>query len=369
MKNIMRLDFKNHLGIVLDIFSFILFLFFIQQITFLVESIYMLSLLHKSMDSKTLGILLLTMPVLLFIIRHSRSNYIIIGSLMLFCILLSPILPTPIRIFSSGLGAGLFLLYLALQISDKNMPTANWGFAAALATLASIAFRAAGHSLDISLTGNTKFIGWVLVLIAIPLFYRIIKEYPLPEKTQLQEENEKNDPVKWFSILGLAGSVLLIFFSFSSPGVIARWTEGDYLIINLILSISIVIFVVFGSANILLYSRFKELLLIWNGIFLLSLVWSILLHRVSFPSLPESTPVVVGEASLFSQLITYLMLIFSPVIFLNIAVFSQNIKPTKPARIASPFLAAGTLMILCIFILILTNTWGYTKPYSYIFCD
>jgi endonuclease/exonuclease/phosphatase family metal-dependent hydrolase len=350
--------------IYLNLFSLLLFLFFIQQITFLVESIYMLNLLHTSMDARALGLLLLALPVLLIFIKPNKFSYIIVGGLMLICALLSPILPTHVRIFSSGLGAGLFLLYLGLQFSDKNIQKTNWGQAAALATLALISFRAVGHTLDISISGNTQFIGWFLVLAGVYLFYRIIKEYPQNENSQSRGKDVRQDSGSWLNILGLVGSILLIYFAFSSPGVIARWTEGNYLLINIILSISIWIFMAFGSSKILTHARLKELLLITNTIFVLLLLGSILLQRVSFPTSPQSAPVIVGEANLFSQLITYFMLFLLPVLFINIAVFSQNIKPTNPSKLAGPFLLAVVLIIVTVFMLIFTNVWGYTKPVS-----
>ena len=59
-------------GIAVDIFSSLFFLFFIQQITFLVESIYMLNLLNTQMDIRAIGILLLALPVLLFSGHHLK---------------------------------------------------------------------------------------------------------------------------------------------------------------------------------------------------------------------------------------------------------------------------------------------------------
>ncbi len=365
MKNIEHL-FENNQLKVSYLLSSLLFLFFIQQITFLVESIYMVGLVHH-VDNKVLGLLLLTMPILLLFIKQSKFNYIVSVSSMLFCILMSPILPTPFRIFSSGFGAGLFLLYLALQITDKNMPTVNWGQAAALATLISITFRAAGHSLDISLNGNTKFVGWILMMIVVLLFYQIIKKYPIPEKISIQEENNINYTVTWLSILGLFGSVLLIYFAFSSPSVIARWTDGNYIFITIVLCTSIYIFLVFGLEKILNFSKPKQLLVSWNSAFLLLLILNIIFNRVYFPISVDSKSVVIGEGHIIIRLIIYLMLILSPIIFVDIAVFISKIKHQNSSKLAFPFIAGSLLFIICIIMLIFTNVWGYFKPVSSIF--
>lgn len=351
----------------LNIFSSLVFLFFIQQITFLVESIYTLNLLHTSMDEKVLGLLLLATPVLLYFIESNKFNYIIIITAMLVCLVLSPLLSTSYRIFSSGLGAGLFLLYLGLQFSDNKMPTANWGLAAGLATLASIALRVIGQTQDISVSGDTKFLSWAFVLIAGTLFYRIVKGYNESEDLHLQHENKNKDHGYLPDLLGLIGSVLLIYFAFSSPGVIARWTGGNYIIIHLVLCISILVVVFFGAARIIQFSEYKLFLAIWNAIFLSLLILSIHLHRVDFPTSSAMDPVVVGEESIFSLMVTYMMLILSPVVFINISLFAQKIKATNPAKLANPFFLGIILIITSIFILIFSNVWGYSGSVSRIF--
>ena len=102
------------------------------------------------------------------------------------------------------------------------------------------------------MNGNTKFIGWLLAIVALTLFYVIIGKYPFQSKIKSKEINEGNYLRIWFSVLGMAGSILLIYFAFSSPAVIARWTEGNYFGIHLVLLISILIFI-FWESKILNY--------------------------------------------------------------------------------------------------------------------
>jgi len=161
-----------------EILSTLLFLFFIKEITLLVESIYMLNLLNTQMDIRAAGISLLFLPGLLFTLKHNKATYIGLVFAMLVCVLSSPLLPTPWRIFSAGIGAGLFLVYLGLQLSDKGFQEVNWGRSAANATFISIAFRAIGDSLDFSLTEGGIFFEWLLIAAAATLFYFLINEYP-----------------------------------------------------------------------------------------------------------------------------------------------------------------------------------------------
>ena len=270
-----------------DIFSSLLFLFFIQQITFLVESIYMLNLLNTQIDVRALGILLLLMPVLLFFLRHTRFTYIILVSLMLVFMILSPLLSSPLCIFTAGLGAGLFLLFLGLQLSDGNFPKINWGQSAALATLLLIFFRIAGYTLDISISGTTIFVGWILVIISAISFQKLIKAYTIQNTfTEPVDDKEEIFTILWVKrrlfVAGLAGSVTVIYLVFSSPGVLSRWSESNYNIIHIVLLSCILLIIFFGSKYIIPIKRRRLTLIIWNSCFLFFFIWNILLHRVSF---------------------------------------------------------------------------------------
>lgn len=354
-----------------EIFSAILFLFFIQQITFLVESIYMLNLLNTQMDIRAAGISFLFLPGLLLALKHSKPTYLLLISLMLICMLLSPMLSSPWRIFSAGIGAGLFLTYLGLQLSDGNFPKVNWGQSAALATMLSILFRIAGSTLDVSVTGNTIFISWVLVVITAVLAFFYFKNLDAGKEIvsgdEVGEKKSTSRLVRYASVRGLAGTFVLIYFAFSSPGVIVRWVEGNFEVTYLLLLVSILLIIFLRSKKIILDARKTLILIIWNVLFLCAMTLNIFIHRVDFPSLEKLEPVIIiGGTNPFS-ILNYIMLMLSPIIFINISVFSQSIKVTIPSKLAFPFLRGVGLIIVCIFILIFTNTWGYVGAVSKIF--
>jgi len=353
---------------VADVFSAILFLFFIQQLTFLVESIYMLNLLNTQMDIRALGISFLFLPGLLFALKHNKTTYFVLVVSILFCTLLNPFLSSPWRIFSAGIGAGLFLTYLGMQLTDKNFPEVNWGQSAALATLASILFRVVGQTLDISTTGDTRFIGWLLIIAAAYLFSNFRRMYPYRMESATYDDHNRNKWISpWMSIRGLGASFIFIYFVFSSPAVIARWTETSYSSIHIILVLSIWIIVFFWGKNIIMLNNIKPILIIWNAVFIFIFLWNILLNRISFPTLEHISPVIVEEASVLQSVINFIMLALSPIIFLNIGLFAQSIKPVMPSKNAYPFLRSSALIIVCVFMLIFTNTWGYVGVVSKFF--
>ena len=351
-----------------DVLSSILILFFIDQITFLVESIYMLNLLNTQVDIRALGILLLMMPIFLFFLRARRITYQILFWGMVICMIFSPLIPPAQRIFTSGIGAGLFLLYFGVYVSDRNTSRVNWGHSAALATLLSILFRVFGETLDVSLYGATVFIHWILVGIASLLFLKISQYYSnqnqQPERRVIPNSSGTSGIGVLSNTIGIFGSLIFIYFAFSSPAVLARWTEGHYCWIIIILSVSILMAVFFITPKIMLAEYLRSILLVWNMVFVVLFIANILVHRINFPTLENISPVVVEQSSDGNAVITYLMLIFSPVIFMNISWFSFRLVGAKSTKIAWSCTAGVIIMIVSIFMLIFTNTWGYVGAFS-----
>jgi hypothetical protein len=64
------------------------------------------------------------------------------------------------------------ILFFGLYLSYARSEIINWGVAIAISTLLAITLKALGSTLDISITGNTKFIGWILMLFTLWLLLR-----------------------------------------------------------------------------------------------------------------------------------------------------------------------------------------------------
>ena len=342
----------------------LLFLFFIQQITFLVESIYMLNLLNTRMDSRAFGIFLLTLPVLLIWLKNNKRTDLTLLVVMLASIWMSPLLSTGYRIFSSGVGAGTYLIYLGLQLSKKGNQKINWGQSVAIATVLSIIFRAFGDSLDISISGDGKVLSWSLVFLCFALH---IFSSGTSEENSEPDENFNTKSGNWLIVIGLFSCFIFIYFVFSSPGVVARWIEGDFEWIQLVTAGSILLALVFGIYRLDFIRKNLMMIKIWNVIFIFLFILNIILHQITFPTFDNLTPVIVGPSIGFSMVVCYFMLALSPIILVNIELFSMSIKPVHPSRLAISFLIAVLFLILSVFILIFTNTWGYVGSISRFF--
>lgn len=344
----------------------ILFLFFIQTAGTLVESIYLLDLMNTKLDEKALGVLFFFTPALLLPFRKKfpRGTVWFAFAVLLLSRGMLPYLNTTNRVLASGLGvfasAGLiFLLPGAKPKGESRSQIGLWGTAGlALAVSLSTLIRTAGFGIEYSLTPGGGWIGWILGLTLGWLL------------TQLDFGNEAAAGRKGgvtAPVLGIFLVLTLVWFAFSAPAVIARWTEGNYTLIVATVSLLAV-----GSVWIFLHRpRWLDRigprgLLLWNLLFALSLTATLLAHRVPFPPTPESLPVVVTAPAPLTRLPLALTLLLFPVIFLDLRFFLEQIRSASPApRDLVPGILLGAfIIILLVFTHIFTNVWGYVEPVS-----
>jgi endonuclease/exonuclease/phosphatase family metal-dependent hydrolase len=167
--------------------------------------------------------------------------------------------------------------------------------------------------------------------------------------------------------IGLMAVLVLVYFVFSSPGVIARWTEANYR--GIVITTS---FLTLGwlALTLLRPGLFEKLsgwlLLIWNLIFTAALAGTILAHRVSFPVTPES-PAMVVHAPLWQQQIPLVVLLLTfPVIYIDFALFARVLAGGAQSlrRSAPGYLLGALLLVMLVFMNIFSNVWGYVKPIS-----
>ena len=344
----------------------IFFLLLVQSITVFIEGIYILELLSTSLDEKVLGVLFLFSPILLLLFgkRVPRWSLWVSFFLLLAGRGLIPYLDTTGRMVAAGIasGAGLILLPLMLVTYPQQDEGDWWLIPAqglALAVGLSVLLRTLNYTIDPSLTNDYGWIGWLL---GIGLGLTLVYFKWQPDQQSLQ-------PVKGVTsaAIGVVGIMVLFYFLLSSPGVIARWTEGSYaLIISLVSLLSLLwLFVSFARPNWMGEIK-PNFLLIWNCVFTLAVLGTILAHTISFPPVPDSAPVVVASPNWFQQIPLLLMLVSFPVIFIDFGIFSGLIAKAHPAprKMAPGFLLGSLTMVVLIFMNIFTNVWGYVEPIS-----
>ncbi|MFX1505675.1 MAG: endonuclease/exonuclease/phosphatase family protein [Promethearchaeota archaeon] len=360
----------------------ILFLFFLELISDFVEAIYALCLLTMSLNENILSILLFFSPLILFLFRREISTKIlvIIGELMILCRVIAPltIQYTQVKMIISGIGVGCFLIFFSLFLQrkyngDEEFTGVNLGVGLAIGTALSILFRTLGSTIDITTFGWFQVIGWILALI---LAFMILGKCVSEQKIVLEDLvglEGSNSTVKTIVLsFGMIGILIMIYFSFASPTVISRWTEGDYFFIILIIILiltSIIIFITFKKE---LLTKLKPWMLwIGNAFFVLTLVLTIILHQIQFPSSTVSYPIVAPPITVIHLILLILMLILSPVIYIDFILISRELIKLKPTigQMAVSFTLVSLFFVIMIFAHVFTTVYDYIDIVGPLFRD
>ncbi len=375
------------------IFLSILFLFFLQMITELISAIYMLDLLNTSVDEKAAGLLFL-LPSFFLIFSKKKNispNLIkISGITLIIARLITPLVPTLGKIITAGLGVGSFMIFFPSYLFYSSSLTKksnglNFGISLAIGTGLSILFRTLYYTIDISMYSWYQLIGVILALISVVLLLSFDTMQNKDKQGENLEETEvengknvyKNKYGKFrreIKILGLIFGIinifLLIYFAFESPTVISRWTQGNYLAIIIILTIMISIYVLIAQFRPEWFDLLRTWMIgLWNFLFSISLVLTIFVHTIKFPETPSSPAIVVESPYWFQQIPLYMMLLLSPIIFINFMLFTRELIKIRPSKrqISGGFSWGGFYIIIMAFIIIFTNIWGYVGAASLIF--
>lgn len=354
----------------LTIIFALIFLFLIQLGGTLVESIYIIDLMNTRLDEKALGMFFFLSPLLLFAIPKKVPNWLpwLLFALLFIARVFTPYLNTSGRLVSSGIGAAaaLILLPLMVFIRPKGEPQIGSALPAgaglALGIGLSVLLRTLNFTLDYSNMPEGGWIGWLLGLVLAWMLF------------QFEWNKEASEQSKTKGVTGALVGILLIlnlvYFAFSAPDVIARWTQGNYAAIVLAVSLLSVgwLLLVFYKPDIF-KSLSRRVIVTWNLLFALSLVITILAQRVSFPSTPGTPPVFVGNPSWWQFVPLVLMLLLFPVLFADLSLFWHILQEAQPspARMAPGMVLGGLLFILLIFMNIFSNVWGYIEPVSTVF--
>ena len=345
-------------------------LFFIQMTGTLVESIYVLNLLNTALDVRALGLLFFFSPILLIFFHKRPAQWFawVSFGLLFFSRGITPYLNTTGRLLSSGVGTAAVMLLMVLFLSGigkRESSTNGIEFTAGLALGVglSVFLRSLNYSIDYSLTLSGSWVGWLL---GILLGFTLSRLEPDIIKPTCEGKNGRMT----FAILGIFQILTLVYFIFSAPGVLARWTEGNYLLIiitaGLVTFFSVALFI---NPPSWLSSLSPAFFFAWNVAFSLSLLGTILAHRVPFPPMPDSTSVVISQPTLVQQLPTYFMLLLSPIIFLDFREFVLIIRRASPTprELVPGFILGSFSLILLVFMMIFSNVWGYVEPVSLVF--
>jgi endonuclease/exonuclease/phosphatase family metal-dependent hydrolase len=347
----------------------LLFLFLIQMMGTLVESIYILDLLNTALDEKVLGLLFFFTPLILLLWRKQTPKWMLWLALGLLTVSrgIAPTLDTAGRMLASGMATGAALILLPILLTGKakgEETPSGWQVSAGLAlgTGFSVLLRTVNFTIDYSLTTTGSWAGWVLVLLLGWLVFQLKWEIPAA-----QPAKPKGVTAATFGVVLV---LAMVYFVFAAPGVLARWTEGNYALIVSTVSLLALVWVVLALIRPgWLDKRSPGALLGWNLLFTLALTGTILAHRVPFPPTQDAAAVVIGGPNWIQQIPLVLTLLSFPVIFLDLRGFARTLRQAEssPGALVPGLLLGSLALVLLVFMLIFTNVWGYVEPVSLFF--
>jgi len=342
----------------------IMFLFFFQLITDFVEAVYVFGLLGTSIPPEIVSLLFFFSPVILLGMKNKIPKWIFLSSgwLVLLCRVVEVALDTRGKMLVSGLGLAAFLVFFPFCLSaqfyvESEDRDRKLGVGLIFALALSILFRALQSGFDLTATGMYQGIGLVLALVAAVLLWgqsRYERTSPM---------SEKSPGSRWRVILfscGLQAVFLLLYFAFTSPNVIARWTGADYFLVLGLVLFSLCLFAwLWFIGKLPLNPTFINIV---NLVFVVSLLLTILPYQIAFPASPDGYPLLELQMSALANIPLILMLVTFPISIVNFVLLSLGIMGEDP----SPRTLGLGFSIASLFAMIMILGHVFTTVYDYI---
>ncbi len=363
------------------IFLSIMFLFFFQLMTEFLESIYALNLIEVELNENVLALLFLLTPFLLLFFKRGFPNkaFIAIGEIFVICRVLQPFLDVQLKMLVTGFGLGCFMIFFPLYLHKKTKGNYEsngilLGAGLGLGLLLSILLRTLGSSIDLSAYSWFMWIGWILAIFAgLMIIHLPISEQISTPSNDLTKSNFK-PASKWKIIgltLGMISVITLIYFVFSSPTVIARWTESNYILILTLLVLMNSAFIILVISNPGIIGKLKSYIVtIWNLTFIVTLILTILGNTVIFAFVP-SYPFDPLDANMFNEAMLMIMLVLSPIILLDFILLSSELFRSRPGirKLGGSFFVSSGFFLIMILSAVFTIVWDYIPLIGDLFRD
>jgi endonuclease/exonuclease/phosphatase family metal-dependent hydrolase len=356
-----------------DVFVYsILFLFFFQLITDFIAGIYAFGLMGTEPPPEIAALVLLLSPFLLLFFKRGLpvKALIVLGELVLLCRGLEILMETRYQMLVAGIGTGLFLfLFPALlwkhgQIRDKGVGLIM-AAGLALAVAMAIVLRSLGSTMDLSNVGWFRIGTWVLAMGAAILLLRVFQL----DSPSADESDDGSRIAGLGKSIGLGFGVIsvfvLLYFAFTSPAVIARWTGSNHILIVTIAALALVAFAWLLGAGKRLAGRVSPVaVLAATAGFALALTLTLAVNQAALPSDPAGYPFVdPGVSSLWIVVLLGLLILY-PVLFLDFGLLVEEtvLSRTTTRKLGFGFGLASLFLLLMTISNVFTSVWAYIDP-------
>ena len=365
------------------VFFGVLFLFFFQLLTDFVGAIYAFGLLGTGIPLELIVVVLLFSPVVLLFLRTDPPPilWFALGKLVLISRLIETLLDTRGRMIVSGIGVAFFLLFLPLLLWEQSRKrdygaAAEMGIGLILGLSLSVLFRTLGSGQDLSTVGWWQVIGWGLAILAGAAWvYLWVKEEEDeaigPEPLFIRPATESRLKMAGLS-LGLMATFVLLYFAFTSPPVLSRWSGVDYRFILPVMMVVLALFAWIVTLRQQILARLTPIIvLIWNALFVATLALTVYVYQVTFPADPLAYPLTASLSPWFAHIPLFLTLILFPIILLDFVLLNAEIVVQRPSlkSLGIGFSLASLYLLVMIFAHIFTTTYDYIPVVGPFFRD
>jgi endonuclease/exonuclease/phosphatase family metal-dependent hydrolase len=346
------------------LFFGLLLLLFFQLVSDFIETIYAFGLLGTNIPPEIVSILFFFTPLILLFFRRQLPYRVVLvlAAIVALAHPLEAMLNPKGKMLVSGLGVGCLFIFLPVLLLHPVRPSVGsrgvgMGSGLAPALSISIMLRSLGAGSDLSLL--YPWLSWLFAIVLLALILQLVYA-EAPVEVPADKTSISFGAAVALSV-GVLSTLAVLYFGFSSPTVLARWTELDYRLIVFVLSIALALYALLFSGKPPAWLS-KPLVLVWNALFVLVGTVAILSNQVCFPLSSNAYPVDQAVLTFWQQIPFFLMLLLSPITLLNFSLLVREITDRKPG----PRALAGGFSVAALLFLVVVLGQVFTTVYDYI---
>lgn len=343
------------------LFLSLVFLLFFQLVSDFIESVYTFGLLGTDIPPEMVSIVLFFTPLLLLFKKRLplKTVFYLAGAAAILRAMEIVLAPNG-KMLAGGLGTGLLLILFPVLLTHIRPGSAFnglvMGAGLTIALSLSILLRTLGAGSDISTL--FPWIGWLIcgsLLLAVLML--------LQTSAPAEGDEQSRQPGFWRVTalsIGFMGTLLMLYFAFTSPTVLARWSGTDYRLVLLTLGTALSVFLA-----LLVHGRIRRispgLLGAWNTVFLLAGTGAILINQTAIPAESNAYPLYQTMVPWGMQIPLFLMLLLSPIILIDFTLLTDEISTRQPSmrQLAVGFTIAALVFLLIVLAQVFTTVYDY----------
>jgi endonuclease/exonuclease/phosphatase family metal-dependent hydrolase len=339
-------------------------------------SIYAFGLFGTGIPPEIIVILLIFSPIVLLFLRRglSRLAMILIGELFLVSRAIEVLLDTRGQLLATGVGMACLMLilpglYKNLSNAERKKSVYPLAVGLAFGLALAILMRALGGGLDIQVDGGLRWSGVVLCLFAGVLLPGAIS--PLSPDSHGATTSSSTGKIIGYCI-GVMAVIVVLFFVFANPAIPARWVQADplwsFMGVFLSLSLAVVLLTNHWALRLALRPTFMT---VWNILFILAMVISILPKQLHFPTDQNLYPFYEPDVPFGAKLSMVVMIMLFPIVFLDFLLLSRTLAAARPSwrRLGAGFSLASLFFLVMILAHVFTTTYDYIPVIGGFFRD